>query len=166
MLEPAEQAWCLNRADACHKAWRTPARGKREDYAFWRQFHEKPSIIPGCPGAHTSNDGEQQGLQCSSSTVQHIQQRPKAICQQEALQGSRALYNATPQGIQHCKVVQRGCLAAHQLQLLQLQAHCRCTLQTASACSVCNISSQCVSFRIAGGCSMQVQSLFRADTAE
>ncbi len=23
---------------------------KRKDYTFWRQFHEKPSIIPGCPG--------------------------------------------------------------------------------------------------------------------
>jgi len=23
---------------------------KRKDYAFWRQFDEKPSIIPGCPG--------------------------------------------------------------------------------------------------------------------
>ena len=23
---------------------------KREDYAFWRQFHEKPSIILGWPG--------------------------------------------------------------------------------------------------------------------
>ncbi len=22
---------------------------KRKDYAFWRQFIEKPSIIPGCP---------------------------------------------------------------------------------------------------------------------
>ncbi len=22
---------------------------KRKDYAFWRQFTEKPSIIPGCP---------------------------------------------------------------------------------------------------------------------
>ena len=30
---------------------------KRKDYAFWRQFNEKPSIIPGCPGravTHTS----------------------------------------------------------------------------------------------------------------
>jgi len=24
---------------------------KRKDYAFRRQFNEKPSIIPGCPGA-------------------------------------------------------------------------------------------------------------------
>ena len=23
---------------------------KRKVYAFWRQFNEKPSIIPGCPG--------------------------------------------------------------------------------------------------------------------
>ena len=23
---------------------------KRKDYAFWRQFNEKPSITPGCPG--------------------------------------------------------------------------------------------------------------------
>jgi len=25
-------------------------RKKRKDYAFWRQFNEKPSMIPGCPG--------------------------------------------------------------------------------------------------------------------
>ena len=25
---------------------------KRKDYAFWRQFNEKPSVIPGCPGIH------------------------------------------------------------------------------------------------------------------
>ena len=24
---------------------------KRKDYAFWRQFNEKPSVIPGCPGS-------------------------------------------------------------------------------------------------------------------
>jgi len=23
---------------------------KRKDYTFWRQFNEKPSIMPGCPG--------------------------------------------------------------------------------------------------------------------
>ena len=23
---------------------------RKQDYAFWRQFNEKPSIIPGCPG--------------------------------------------------------------------------------------------------------------------
>jgi len=23
---------------------------KRIEYAFWRQFNEKPSVIPGCPG--------------------------------------------------------------------------------------------------------------------
>ena len=23
---------------------------KTKDYAFWRQFNEKPSIVPGCPG--------------------------------------------------------------------------------------------------------------------
>ena len=27
---------------------------KSLDYAFWRQFNEKPSIIPGCPGAVSS----------------------------------------------------------------------------------------------------------------
>ncbi len=26
---------------------------KRQDYAFWRQFNEKPSIIPGCPGTES-----------------------------------------------------------------------------------------------------------------
>ena len=24
---------------------------KRKEYAFWRQFNEKPSVIPGCPEA-------------------------------------------------------------------------------------------------------------------
>ncbi len=28
-------------------------KGKKgKDYAFLRQFHEEPSIIPGCPGGH------------------------------------------------------------------------------------------------------------------
>ena len=26
---------------------------ERKDYAFWRQLHEKPSIIPGCRGIIT-----------------------------------------------------------------------------------------------------------------
>jgi len=26
---------------------------KRKDYAFWHQFNEKPSIIPGCPAFAT-----------------------------------------------------------------------------------------------------------------
>ena len=26
------------------------AKKKRKDYAFWRQFNEKPSVTPGCPG--------------------------------------------------------------------------------------------------------------------
>ena len=25
-------------------------KNARKDYTFWRQFNEKPSIIPGCPG--------------------------------------------------------------------------------------------------------------------
>jgi len=29
-------------------------RKKRKDYAFWRQFNEKPSIIWGCPGSATA----------------------------------------------------------------------------------------------------------------
>jgi len=29
---------------------------KRKDYAFRRQFNEKPSIIPGCPGDGTVKD--------------------------------------------------------------------------------------------------------------
>ncbi len=28
---------------------------KRKDYAFRRQFNEKPSIILGCPGVHVLN---------------------------------------------------------------------------------------------------------------
>jgi len=26
---------------------------KRQDYTFWHQFNEEPSIIPGCPGIIT-----------------------------------------------------------------------------------------------------------------
>jgi hypothetical protein len=31
---------------------------KRKGYAFWRQFDEKPSVIPGCPGSacNTAHD--------------------------------------------------------------------------------------------------------------
>ena len=29
----------------------TVVKRKERHYAFWRQFHEKPSIMPGCPGA-------------------------------------------------------------------------------------------------------------------
>ena len=29
---------------------------KREDYAFRRQFDEKPSIIPGCPGLQQQHE--------------------------------------------------------------------------------------------------------------
>ena len=31
-------------------------RKKRKDYAFRRQFNEKPSIIPGCPGVWLQQD--------------------------------------------------------------------------------------------------------------
>ena len=31
--------------------WSGIHRKKRKDYAFRRQFNEKPSIIPGCPGS-------------------------------------------------------------------------------------------------------------------
>jgi len=30
---------------------------KRKDYASRRQFNEKPSIIPGCPGKHVEHKG-------------------------------------------------------------------------------------------------------------
>ena len=36
----------------CHQILSAANAGwKRKDYAVWRQFDEKPSIIPGCPGA-------------------------------------------------------------------------------------------------------------------
>jgi len=35
-------------SDRCKK--RKEKTKKRKDYAFRRQFDEKPSIIPGCPG--------------------------------------------------------------------------------------------------------------------
>ncbi len=34
-----------------HTTSTTVVEKKRKDYAFWRQFNEKPSIIPGYPGA-------------------------------------------------------------------------------------------------------------------
>ena len=43
----------------CNEGWRyhwhatRSRKEKRKDYAFWRQFNEKPSIIPGCPEPHT-----------------------------------------------------------------------------------------------------------------
>ncbi len=47
-----------DRARTCNKATvisvdnkaPLPIEKKRKHYAFWGQFHEKPSIIPGCPG--------------------------------------------------------------------------------------------------------------------
>jgi len=41
---------------SCHKLTAAAAaaaaekKRKRKDYTFRRQFNEKPSIIPGCPG--------------------------------------------------------------------------------------------------------------------
>ena len=34
---------------SCALSW-NEAEKKRNDYVFWRQSNEKPSIIPGCPG--------------------------------------------------------------------------------------------------------------------
>jgi len=31
---------------------------RRKDYAFWRQFNEKPSVIPGCPAHHRMHGHE------------------------------------------------------------------------------------------------------------
>jgi len=45
---------------------------KRKDYAFWRQFNEKPSIIPGCPGeVH------------SYINTNHGQKQIKQLCEQQ-----------------------------------------------------------------------------------
>ena len=39
-------------ADALEVSCLLVGKGKaRKDYTFWRQFHEKPSIIPGCLGS-------------------------------------------------------------------------------------------------------------------
>jgi hypothetical protein len=35
---------------------RMEKKRKRKDYAFRRQFNEKPSIIPGCPGERMDNE--------------------------------------------------------------------------------------------------------------
>ena len=32
------------------KTFHAELEKKRKHYAFWHQFNEKPSIIPGCPG--------------------------------------------------------------------------------------------------------------------
>ena len=44
--------WVINdvQAAAVHVCDRK--KKKRKDYTFRRQFHEKPSIIPGCPGTY------------------------------------------------------------------------------------------------------------------
>ncbi len=37
----------MHRSPLCITSWEK----EKKDYAFWRQFDEKPSIILGCPGA-------------------------------------------------------------------------------------------------------------------
>ncbi len=37
-----------------HNTNGTHQEKKRKDYAFQRQFNERPSVIPGCPGRYTS----------------------------------------------------------------------------------------------------------------
>ncbi len=48
----------------------------REDYAFWRQFNEKPSIIPGCPGAQRTIYGSDSDCSCfphiDSKELMHV----------------------------------------------------------------------------------------------
>ncbi len=58
------------------------AAEKRKDYTFRRQFNEKPSIIPGCPGneaaeillAHGAdpNIGNVSSKPCRPSFVMHV----------------------------------------------------------------------------------------------
>ena len=48
-----------------------PAEKKRKDYAFWRQFNEKRSVIPGCPG--------QSRLRMSSTGSMHVLQMLAAM---------------------------------------------------------------------------------------
>jgi len=45
---------------------------KRKYYAFWHQFHEKPSIIPGCPVP------EMNGVQINSSWTDRLVKIPYA----------------------------------------------------------------------------------------
>ncbi len=48
---------------------------KRKDHAFWRQFHEKPSIIPGCPEL-----GRHMCLSCADMQSLQISMRMLLVC--------------------------------------------------------------------------------------
>ncbi len=46
-----QTTWCTTPCFKHHSRLNeVAARKKRKDYAFRRQFNEKPIIIPGCPG--------------------------------------------------------------------------------------------------------------------
>ncbi len=44
----------LHIPDQASHGWAWTYQRKRNDYTFWCQFNEKPSIIPGCPRGHTT----------------------------------------------------------------------------------------------------------------
>ncbi len=49
---------------------------KRKDYAFQRQFNERPSVLPGCPGRYTST---QALLIVNVTTEEWLQNRAKHL---------------------------------------------------------------------------------------
>ena len=54
------QSLCMNVSGMSHSGQRKEKKRKkkkRKDYAFWRQFNEKPSVIPGCPGTVAEQEG-------------------------------------------------------------------------------------------------------------
>ena len=52
---------------------------KKEDYAFWRQFDEKPSVIPGCP-VHVLNVSRSVWQGCDNSCMCISTDRPCVVC--------------------------------------------------------------------------------------
>ena len=74
-----DNAWCIFTGHecchyACMIAWRTvwlctvkqKRKKKKKNYAFWHQYNEKPSIIPGCPGNRQASDSCNQRACCTS----------------------------------------------------------------------------------------------------
>ncbi len=47
----------------------TARKKKRKDYAFRRQFNEKPSIVPGCPGHRAARDADGTGIELAAAHV-------------------------------------------------------------------------------------------------
>ncbi len=67
---------------------------KRKDYAFWRQFNEKPSIIPGCP-ARPCLCPHWQPLSGKRPASQCCHRRMQAVCPLHTCTSQNALRQPT-----------------------------------------------------------------------